>query len=155
LDENFDADSRIYKVLVSKQPETVKIGGKTYENCLHITYRRDRENNSGDRFFDRYRLDSVWYAPNVGIVKMNHAEPMYNTPTDEGKSTYYLADYNVVGEGIGNQYMPLAQGNYWNYRAAGDNTADETVCDYINRFTVEYTKENEASLSHIAWLCEK
>jgi len=144
-----NSDNRVYKILFSKQPETVKIGDKIYEGCLHVIYRRELEGEVGDRFFARYTTDSVWYAPDVGIIKVKHTTPM-----DE-KATYYLDDYKINGEGMGNKYMPLAKGNRWSYKAEGDNVVDLAVYDYINKFTVTHADGDEAAVSHLGWIYER
>ena len=152
LDPNYDPqdlENKTYKILFSKTPVTVKISDKIYENCLHVVYKREADGNEGDRFFHRFTTDSVWYAPNVGIVKVNHTTPM-----DE-KVTYYLDDYKVNGEGIGNKYMPLAKGNYWSYKAVGDNVADLEIYDYINKFTVTHAEGDIAAISHLGWMYER
>jgi hypothetical protein len=149
LCENFDADNRIYKVLFSRTPETIKIGDKIYKDCLRVLYRRELDGETGDRFFDRFKTDNVWYAPDVGIVKVTHTAPM------EDKITYYLDDYKVNGEGIGNKYMPIAEGNYWSYKAAGGNVAEQNIYNYLNKFTVTRADGDTAALSHLGWIFER
>jgi RNA polymerase sigma-70 factor (ECF subfamily) len=156
LDEKFDANGRIYKILFSRTPETVKINGKIYEGCLHVVYRREVDSEAPDdgylhhdRFFARFTTDSVWYAPDVGIIKVNHTTPM-----DE-KITYYLDDYKINDEGMSNKYMPLAEGNYWSYKAIGDNVADPDIFDYLNKFTVTHADGDEAAISHLGWIYER
>jgi hypothetical protein len=144
-----NSDNRIHKILFSKHPETVKVGDKVYEGCLHVIYRRELDGETGDRYFDRYKTDSVWYAPDVGIIKINRTTQM------EEKRTYYLDDYKVNGEGMGNKYMPLAEGNWWSYKAEGDNAVDITVYDYINKFTVTHANGDEAAVSHLGWIYER
>jgi len=148
-----NGDNRVYKILFSKTPVNIKIGVKIYENCLHVVYRRELDGDIGDRFFARYTTDSVWYAPNIGIVKVIHTTPM-----DE-KITYYLDDYKVSTRnddfGIGNKYMPLAEGNHWSYKAEGDNVADQNIYEYINKFTVTHADSDEAAVSHLGWIYEK
>ena len=156
LDEDFDPNGIIYKILFSKTPVNVKIDNKIYENCLHAVYRREIDSNASedghsrrDRYYSRYTTDSVWYAPDVGIVKVNHITSM------EEKITYLLDDYKVNGEGMGNKYMPLAEGSYWSYKAEGDNVADPAVYDYINKFTVTHADGAAAAVSHLGWIYEK
>lgn len=148
-DEDFDDDGLIYKILFSSTPENVKIGDKIYKDCLHVVYRRELDRDKGDRFFHRFTSDHVWYALDVGIVKVNHITPM------EDKITYLLDDYKVNGDGIGNKYMPVAEGNWWSYKAEGDNVADRNIYEYINKFTVTHADGNTAAVSHLGWIYER
>ena len=156
LDEDYNPNGVIYKILYSKHGETVKIGAQVYEGCLKAVYRREVDGGAGedghllrDRYFQRYATDVVWYAPNVGIVKVNRTTPM------EEQITYWLDDYKVNGEGMGNQYMPLADGNYWSYKAAGDNVADMQIYGYINKFSVTHADGDSAAVSHMGWIHER
>jgi|GEM_PF-1518926 RNA polymerase sigma factor, sigma-70 family len=119
-------------VLVSFFLETVTIGDESYEKCLRILYKRDR------------LTAGVWYAPDIGIVKFLITTPM------EDKITYLLDDYRADGSG----YMPLAEGNYWCYKANGENIADTNIYDYINKFTVTHINGDNIAISHLGWICE-
>lgn len=136
---------KTFTVYVSLFPETIKIGDNNYKDCLRIFYKR----NFDSRDVNSIKTAGIWYAPDVGIVKVNLTTPM------EDKITYWLDDYKINGEGMGNKYMPLAEGNYWSYKAEGDNVAAPNIYDYINKFTVTHTNENEAAISHLGWIYEK
>ena len=119
-------------VLVSLFLETVTIGDKSYEKCLRILYKREQF------------TAGIWYGPDVGIVKLKLTTPM------EDKITYLLDDYKVKGSG----YMPLTKGNYWCYKAIGDNIADTNIYDYLNKFTVTHIDGEHVVISHLGWICE-
>lgn len=139
------ATDRTFTVLVSLFLETVNISDKIYKNCLRTLYKRDCAFNGQNCI----TTAGIWYAPDIGIVKVNLTTPM------DDKITYYLADYKVNGEGMGNKYIPLAEGNYWSYKAEGDNIADPTIYDYINKFTVTHADSDEVAISHLGWIYER
>ena len=109
--------------------EAVTVAAGDFCGCLHMRT-EDKQHYMG-----RYTLD-VWYAENVGIVKV---EAVCNGRCE----SYELTEYTIKG---GKGYLPFAVGNRWIYR---NPDIPDWIYHRIER-TVEYTDGKLTNISVIS-----
>lgn len=112
-----------YNVISRNTAVTMPAG--TFENCLHIRTVEeiadyDPENELHAGVHKDMSVREYWYAENVGMIKQMYSYP--NDPESCPTTFIELHSYEVVAsEKAPQKYLPLVQGNKWEYVFYNEN----------------------------------
>jgi len=128
----------LFERVIESIDETVSVPVGEFNNCVRVkTTMQLRAANEGspqaDEIYNRskgFREGEkwMWFAPGVGIVRVEHHHA-------NGKRTVIeLTSYHIKEDGRG--YFPLAIGNCWNYESRDEN--GELLFKEQNRVILEH-----------------
>ena len=149
-DDVYTVDFTIIESGMVEAKETVKTSAGTFENCLKVVYRTetsavfDEDNPPGEVDPPGETITTVWYAPNVGIVKY-HQQRNYTflelIPDDDDLAVQHppetrileLKKYEIkkTEKNIEEiyEYFPSTLDSFWIYEDQDGNELKRTVIE--------------------------
>jgi len=142
------------KLEVMGMDEEISVVGGDFKDCIHIKYTgevsdadmNDTESHGAKTNRRCNGVTEIWYAPNVGIVKITEA------PIEGSKFSIELSEYKINNTDeteLIKKYLPVALGNIWKYETFdGDNKPVFEDGIYESVFEVEHTSHDYYFISH-------
>jgi len=127
--------------------EHVSVPCGTFDDCLHTRYQNYVADTNEINQITNGTTD-IWYAPNVGVVKVTF-QPLKGDPNH-----YELKEYHVTPSsgGLVKTYLPLSVGNWWSYEYFDVNGKPQSLNTiYENKSEVLFQLGNYTYIAHSGW----